>query len=668
MSKLCASIKRRGFTCEARRYKGAKPRRSSQVKPLRLAYGIAFLLLPLSLCAQGALPMGTPQPAPRQPAQAGVSAPTGGLFESNSFLEMANRVFDPSSDSMDFENGSFEWKGKNFNLTEQRAFRSRFERFLLASPTEEEAQYAQLMADILERLSVSNNNSDDAILDTWELLFRASRFDLDGGNSTIVANQVFNAWRIRKESRGVSMSQRELQQIRQYQQEVVANRDRMLELLKEKKARESSHYRKNSQNTGSASEDATAQNEMAFRMLDLAETEAKIIALETQSAATGLQAKLQFQSQIVSFIIQRRFQHALVLAGFYQSIFKGSHQALEVGKDQLQEFIPGSDLAFTVDSMTFIAREAINDVNKGVDAVNAAYEEGRNLIALERLQEVFFLGEYLPELNKIPADRRRHMLDLYRGLIEAGELADAKDYDGVAELAAEIYKLAEDFPKNRVLSAVETAKSMSDMAVFAASQYRNLGDIDKARGELQTAIEIWPSNPSIREFQQETTKLATAGSQGVQIFDDLYKRGDRRGIYERRMDLGFALAEDTERRPLLMEVIGEVARIELLVAQSEELVKQDEPYAAWELLVEASEIDPGDGPMNRARAELAPRVADFVLQLDRAKRQSQDGHHAGALAAYLAAQDIYPASRLCRLGIARESEALMEGLRRARAE
>ena len=664
MLKHCANTKRRGFTCEARRFKGAMPRRSSQVKALRLGSGIAFLLLPLSLSAQGALPSGGGAPVPQQPAQAGVSAPTGGLFESNSFLEMANRVFDPSSDSMDFENGSFEWKGKNFNLTEQRAFRSRFERFLLASPTEDEAQYAQLMNDILDRLSVSNNNSDDAILDTWELLFRASGFDLDGGNSTIVANQVFNAWRIRKESRGVTMTQRELQQMRKYQQEVVANRALALKNLREKQARESSHYRKNSQNTGSASENNEAvTSEVAFRMLDLAETEARIIALETQAAATGLQAKLQFQSQIVSFIIQRRFQHALVLAGFYQSIFKGSHQALEVGENQLQEFIPGSDLAFTVDSMTFIAREAINDVNKGVEAVNAAYDEGRNLIALERLQEVFFLGEYLTELNKIPTAQRRHMLDLYRGLIEAGELAEAKDYDAVAELAVEIAKLAEDFPKNRVLSSLETAKSMSDMAVFAASQYRNLGDIDKARSELQTAINIWPSNPAIREFQQKTTKLATAGSQGVQIFDDLYQRGDRRGIYERRMDLGFALAEDTERRPLLMEVIEQVARIDLLVAQSEELVKQDEPYAAWELLVEAAGIDPGDGLMNRARAELAPRVADFVLLLDRAQRQSEDGQHAGALAAYLAAQDIYPASRLCRLGIARQSAALMTGLR-----
>ena len=625
---------------------------------------LGLLLVTALVSAQGALPSGSgiSSPSSPQPAQAGVIAPSNGMFESNTFLEMANRVFDPSSDSMDFENGSFNWKGKTFNISEQRAFRARFERFLLTSPSKEEEQYAQLMSDIIERLSVSHRNDEDAILDIWELLFRASKFEIDGGNSTIVANQVFNAWRIRKESRGVQLSQKELQNIRKYQQEVVANRSQMLDYFARKRARESSASGDDSKGSASSEGSADLPTEAAFRALDLAETEAKILALETEAASTGIQAKLQFQSQIVSFLMQRRFEHALVLCGFYQWLFKGSHQKLEVGKSQLEEFLPGSDLTYTVDSMSFIAREAINDVNKGVEAVNAAYGEHRTMLALERLQEVFFLGEYLTELNKIPTEQRRHLLDLYRSLIEAGDLLDDKDYDGVGVIAEDISKLADDFPKTRVLSGIETAKSMSDMAVFAASQYRNIGNIDKARTELTQAIEIWPSNPSIREFQMETTKLATAGSQGVQVFDDLYRRNDRRAIYERRMELGFALSDDEQRKPLLMEVVEEVARIDLLVKQSQELIKQGEAYAAWELLAEAAKINGTDGPMNQARAELAPRVADFVLQVDRANRQSAEGHHAGALAAYLAAQDIYPASRLCREGVAREANALMHGL------
>ena len=65
--------------------------------------------------AQGYPPVAAPAPA-----AAGMSAPMGGMFESNTFLEMASRAFDPSSDSMDFENGSFAWKGRTFNLTSQR--------------------------------------------------------------------------------------------------------------------------------------------------------------------------------------------------------------------------------------------------------------------------------------------------------------------------------------------------------------------------------------------------------------------------------------------------------------------------------------------------------------------------------------------------------------------
>jgi len=610
---------------------------------------------------QGGAPSGGASPS--RPARIGASAPGGGMFESNTFLEMADRVFDPDSDSMDFEEGSYVWKGRSFSLSDQRAFRSRFERFLLSSPSDEEMQYARLMDDIMNQLSVLNDNNDETILQTWRMLFRAAEFEADGGNSVIVANQVFNAWRIRKETRGTVLSQKELRDLRGYQQEVVANRAAALQRLQQKRQRETAPEGENEEGD---EEDSQLPSEAAFRALDLAETEAKIAALETRAATTGLQAKLQFQSQIVAFTVQRRFQHALILSSFYQLLFKGSQQQLEVGKDQLTEFLPDSDLSFTVDTLSFVAREAVNDVRSGVEAVNAAYSEDRKLIALERLQETFFLGEYLPSVNRIPAARRRELLDIYRGMREARELADAKDYDGVAEAAEELHALAEDFPLSRVLAAVETAKSLSDMAVFAASQYRNLGNIDKSREELQRAIEIWPSNPSIRDFQQETTKLATSGAKGVQVFDDLYGRADWRGIFERRMELGFALAEDPDRKPMLMEVIDRVSKIDLFLAQAKELMKQGENYAAWELLAQAAEIDSDDGPLNRARAELAPKVAQFVGLIDRAESHAGAKRHAAALAAYLEAQDIYPASRICRIGIGESSDALMASLGEAK--
>lgn len=629
-----------------------------------VSISIIWLVVPICLVGQGAF---TPTPAPTAPtgpapAAAGISAPTDGMLESNTFLEMANRVFDPNSDSMDFENGSYVWKGRSFNLSEQRAFRARFERFLLSSPNEDELQYAMLMDEILNRLAVINDNNDDTILETWEMLFRAAEFDSDGGNSIIVANQIFNAWRIRKETQGTILSAREMEKIRRAQQEIVANRTRTLQQLKDKRLRESGIARKEEANKSESSDNEPA-TEDAFRALDLVETESRIAALEAQVAMTGVQAKLQFQSQIVGFVIQRRFQHAMVLAGFYQLLFKGSQQQLEVGREELKQFIPNSDLTFTVDTMGYLAREAINDVKGGIKAVEAAYSEGRRLLALERLQETFFLGEYIPETNSIPAEERRVLLNLYRGMIEAGDLADAKDYGGITEIAEELSQLADDFPVKRVYSALDAAKSASDMAVFAATQYRNIGQIDLARNELERAVKIWPSNPSIRKFQQETSRMATAGSQGEQIFDALIEQDDQRAIYERRMELIVALADDSQRRPLLEDIVKRIARVDLLLVQSEELLKQSEPYAAWELLAEAALVYPDDGPMNRARAELAPRVADFVQRLDEAQRRSKNGQSAAALASYLAAQDIYPASRLCREGIEVESTRLIDSQR-----
>ena len=516
------------------------------------------------------------------------------------------------------------------------------------------------MAEIMNRLSVGTDSSDDTILEAWQLLFQTSEFEEDGGNSTIVANQVFNAWRIRKETRGTSLSFKELEDIRRNQQEIVANRDRILRRLQEQRDSGGTHRE------GTSSKQSESSSEMpteaAFRALDLAETEAKIVQLEAQNAATGIQAKLQFQSQIVTFVMQRRFQHALVLSSFYQQLFKGAQQKLEVGAEELKSFLPNTDLTFTVDTLSFMAREALNDVRNGVDTVLAAYDEGRRLLALERVQETFFLGEHLCDLDRISVEQRRTFLDIYRAMLEAQELADAKDYKGVGVAVAELGAMADDFPAKRVLASIETAMSMSDMAVFAASQYRNRGMIDQARDELRNAVEIWPSNPSIREFQSETTRLATANSQGEQIFDDLYARGDRRGIYERRMELGFALAEDPERKPVLLDIIDQVAQMELLIAQAKELTRQGESFAAWELLETARAIDSDDAPMNRARAELAPRVASFIGYVDRADQYAKSENYASALAAYLVAQDIYPASRTCRIGIQKMSQALMASL------
>ena len=108
-----------------------------------------------------------------------------------------------------------------------------------------------------------------------------------------------------------------------------------------------------------------------------------------------------------------------------------------------------------------------------------------------------------------------------------------------------------------------------------------------------------------------------------------------------------------------MDVVDLLSRIDLFVAQSEEMANQGDYFAAWELIELAYQLDNNDAQMNRMRANLAPRVAKFVGLLDRAEDAESSNRYSTALNNYLIAQDIYPASRLCRLGIDRVSQSVL---------
>ena len=169
----------------------------------RIYVNISWFQILVVTCAvaQGYVPSNTQSNKPQaQNSQMGYgfSSPSSGSFESETFQTMAQRAFDPTSDSMDFQEGNFQWKGRSFQLANQRVFRARFERFLLASPAAESVVYGQILQQVEDLLSVGNLPDYETLAQAWDLLFKASEYDQDGGNASIVANQVFNAWRIRQ--------------------------------------------------------------------------------------------------------------------------------------------------------------------------------------------------------------------------------------------------------------------------------------------------------------------------------------------------------------------------------------------------------------------------------------------------------------------------------------
>ena len=98
----------------------------------------------------------------------------------------------------------------------------------------------------------------------------------------------------------------------------------------------------------------------------------------------------------------------------------------------------------------------------------------------------------------------------------------------------------------------------------------------------------------------------------------------------------------------------------MMNALKREFEKQNNPYFAWDILENAKEVAPDDPVLARALAHLAPEVSDYVKTLNRAQKAEKSGDYAAALNYFLAAQNIFPASQACRLGIERVAGKYMQ--------
>ncbi|MCU0794013.1 MAG: hypothetical protein MUE42_14440 [Opitutaceae bacterium] len=651
-------------------------------------------------------PAPAPAAAPATPAAPGAMPAS---LESNTLIQIIDKAFDTDSDSFNPEDGTLNYKGHTYNLGQMRVFRARFERYLAQPESIDNDVYRAILNEIFSLLSTRMGEAaGENTKKAWQLLYRASEYEADGGASLAVANQVFNAWRIRDERDALNVTQGELDRIRRQQQiavsfagdsmardgarnvtDVVNNTTSAAASAASNSSEQDSASTRiniNSDGSGGASvggntgrrsgnssgggagQIGTGRTEgegaisQLFRTRELAETEAKIRASETSAVLTGVQAKLQFQTALVNLFLQRRFQHCLIAASFYRYIFKGSAQQLEVGQKEIASFLPSSDLALTVDTLEFLSREAINETEASMQSVRASFSEGQLVTALERLQETFFLGEYTPAVAGFERDKKQVLHHLYRQIDQARKLADLKDYDAVDKLVAEISSSAKDFRSSEVISAIRSAQRMSSLAIQAARQALVSENFELAQENIQRAASIWPLNPDLQTYTESIAEKMNLGSQAARVFDEAVERGDWRRIFDQRVQLGMALLTDATRGKELEKIIETVSRVEIYLTQARELVAQNNAFAAWEALDAASRLAPNDVAVNQRRAELAPRVASFVGKLDSAQRHEDAGRPAAALTQWLAAQSIYPASSLARLGISRVSTQLLDQL------
>ena len=618
------------------------------------ALGGGIFAQSMNMFQQGTSAPAQAAPAPVQaapasgvtPAKGADGTPSMGIFESSFMENFSDKVFDVNSDSFDLDNGSVNWKGKTFNIGNSRVVRARFERYL-SMPVDSQnlGNYKNILNEISAALAANNDDiSSESIRAAWGRLFDAAEYEIDGDSSLIIANLVYLSWRMRDEYNiaraGETNKERDMLATRTQFKEQAAFLEYAADKINSKK-----------RNFKMTRTEGTT--ELGHRLQDLQKEVAELAAAKAVKEATAFKSVVQFQSQAVAFMLERKFQQAQMASMFYRHIYRGNAQELQVGRDQLKDFFQVSNFVPTLDMIETLSRDAAKDIRAGVLSVNSLYDSGERYGALQRLMETFFLGEYDINVITFDPEKKKVLHRIYRNASTIKDLADARDWAGIEAVIEEIKKDANDFPYREILSKVKMAQRASEMHVMAAKQAAALGRIDDVKASLSSAMEIWPLNPAIQSFNEDLVGLTSGASKYFQKFDELMGRRDYRSIYAEAPEYGMALRTDEERAAALRDIVTKVSTIDMLIAQAEEFGKQNNPYFAWDILEKARAIDEDDPVLARSFAKLAPEVADYVKALRRAGEAESRKEYANALTYYLAAQDIFPASQACRQGIER---------------
>jgi hypothetical protein len=611
------------------------------------------------LCCLGWCALTVQGSAQGQVAPPGASAGgTAGNYQSSTAEGGADRIFNVNSDSLDMENGTMQWKGTTMNIGNSRAIRARFERYL-AAPNDngDITRYVAILDQIqflLSPKSLTQANYYRNQQEAFNLLFKAAEYEFDGGNCLTIASQVQKAWRMNKEYQSLGVSANQLESLRRSQEATVVNRADMIEKANDERSQAASNK------AVAITKSSTGTTELGYKVKDEARTQAQILATGTQMTVLGLKAKVEFQSQMVAFLMARRYRHALTTSAFYRVIFNAGSQDIVVGAKEVKEFFPVSDFVPTLESIDTLSREAIKDVSKGMQTVDDLVKQGELYGAFERLQETFFLGEFEPVVMLYPQEKKREKLALWRDLRELQRLGDERDLANVEGYVNKVRGRARDFPGAAILSKVSNAMNASNMSLLSAKAAALAGDTAKAEAALERATKIWPQNPGVKEFANQVVSRQDTLAQKVPEFDRLMTEGKWREIFNKKLEYALALAQDKERSDKLRKVVQRVGELDANIQKAAMLASQNNPYLAWDVIIEAYKTESDDLVLAKTRSDIAPLVAGYAQLIGQAERLEKEGAEAAALSAWLSAQDLNPASPVCGAAVKRLARSVAE--------
>lgn len=598
------------------------------------------------------------QPPANKPADASApvsdTASTPAAANTKNSLGQEIPLLDPSAETITVG-------GVAIPLGDNRLLRARFDKFLSQPPESNEAatRYRRTIAEILNTISPLRDQKPD-LYAAFKLLPTASSYPGDANLCGSLAESIYMAMLAKQDVYGLKKLNDTIEEEKQAiisSGDWMARHDKGNELEKSKPVGAGKDGKAAPEKT-STPNDGNGNNSLKYTdtLRRIAEIEVLKKANIARTEAQTLRTKAQYQVSMIQWFVQRRYEHVLMAARFYNQIWKDGDTALRIDKnsDVARLFSESIGVSPTVASLDALSNEAIREAEKYVEAFDLMLSRNELHAASQRLMEAFALGEYLAPVATLPLEKKNRVAKYFRDLYELYGALQARDYTKARDLSGKLKSAASDFPSSKVDSVIAASTLASDLAIEDAKAQLLARASDKAAEKIREAAETWPTNPKLDEFRK-----LVSNSSGIiasrNDFDRLIAEKNFREIARRQYEIAPAIQGDAAREDAFRQIVENLTTIEAALGKAVEFGRIGQNCAAWEQLAELRERFPDDPKLGREIELLAPKVADFTRALDRALQfETRTPKQSGsALSWYLKARSIHPQSKFAEEGVKR---------------
>lgn len=604
--------------------------------------GVLLAQMPTSFDASG------------QSAQAAAGVPQGdglgGEAPPPQLFGMELPLLDPSNDTVSYAGGKFD-VGNN------RLVRERFEKFLRQMPddTEKSRLYRKRMEEILkftQRYTKGGSMVGSKTLVKIGMgLYEMSDYEGDGGQSGALASAMVSALDVQRAN---------LRRERD-NEEIDREIDKLIIKTNSLNNRNTQRRKGDGQvgkikAPGGSGTPTSNEVLIGANTAEIAEGKAKKGANIAANEASLALAKLNYQSVIVGFLLQRRFDHAVIGARVYRHLFRDGDTRMNLDKesDAYKMFTGISGLPPTITTIDTMASTARREVEQCIEAVYGALAQNRLGEATDRLITATSLGEYMQCVATFPASDRKRIADYWTLRKQAFSALNARNYDEVERIAAEMKKMDVDFDDSLLLSYTSGRKRQSNFALRSARKAFMEGREEEGRRLATEAATIWPRNPALEESEAEIARVDSFAPV-MDEFRKMVERKEFRAIYNDRERFR-VVCTDRELEKVFMEVIEFVGGTDIILSKLKDGADQDRtigPCLAYENLHTLLQSDPRYGEdklFMDAYNHYAAVAHDFVSALRMGDDCEKRREYGSALASYYRAKCYFPKSRLAAEG------------------